>query len=348
VGSRATLVVAVALALAGGGCGAIYADDEQHDGGRLTDAWMPQEDRPACYEFCSQEGRIQCVGGVVSLVGGWNFPPCDETGACTVTEAYRCTQGCAVEPCELGDYGYSPPRPEALCAETPPAAVGDPCSRDADCLPFPVLPGDTGGHRHALECGLGTATCEPVPPSQAPPYWITRCAAMTVTFPCTPGAPLGCEADAEVDCNATGDGVTTQPCAFGCSAAATRCNSCTPNAIECHGNLAVACNYDGAIDWQQYCTLGCHLGAAPGCICPANMVYVFAALACVDAYEASAGGGGVAQSAPGVAPWAGVTLDDAQQIKPQARTLAVDRGIRCLTLDYDMMRGMDSDEYRLF
>src|ERR1700741_3315925 len=37
-----------------------------------------------------------------------------------------------------------------------------------------------------------------------------------------------------------------------------------------------------------------------------------------------------------------------QQIKPQARTLAIDRGIRCLTLDYDKMRGMDSDEYRLF
>jgi RecB family endonuclease NucS len=38
----------------------------------------------------------------------------------------------------------------------------------------------------------------------------------------------------------------------------------------------------------------------------------------------------------------------AQQIKPQARTLANDRGIRCLTLDYDQMRGMDSGEYRLF
>jgi len=38
----------------------------------------------------------------------------------------------------------------------------------------------------------------------------------------------------------------------------------------------------------------------------------------------------------------------AQQIKPQARTLAIDRGIRCVTLDYDKMRGMDSDEYRLF
>ena len=47
-----------------------------------------------------------------------------------------------------------------------------------------------------------------------------------------------------------------------------------------------------------------------------------------------------------LAPVAGVFA--AQQIKPQARTLAEDRGIRCLTLDYDSMRGMDSDEFRLF
>jgi RecB family endonuclease NucS len=47
-----------------------------------------------------------------------------------------------------------------------------------------------------------------------------------------------------------------------------------------------------------------------------------------------------------LAPVSGVLA--AQQIKPQARTLATDRGIRCLTLDYDAMRGMGSDEYRLF
>ncbi|BBX09120.1 endonuclease NucS [Mycolicibacterium aichiense] len=47
-----------------------------------------------------------------------------------------------------------------------------------------------------------------------------------------------------------------------------------------------------------------------------------------------------------LAPVTGVFA--AQQIKPQARTLATDRGIRCLTLDYDVMRGMDSDEFRLF
>ena len=47
-----------------------------------------------------------------------------------------------------------------------------------------------------------------------------------------------------------------------------------------------------------------------------------------------------------LAPVSGVFA--AQQIKPQARTLAVDRGIRCVTLDYDQMRGMDSNEFRLF
>lgn len=38
----------------------------------------------------------------------------------------------------------------------------------------------------------------------------------------------------------------------------------------------------------------------------------------------------------------------AQQIKPQAKTLAVDRGIRCVVLDYDLMRGLDDPSGRLF
>ncbi|WP_028280765.1 endonuclease NucS [Arthrobacter sp. H5] len=38
----------------------------------------------------------------------------------------------------------------------------------------------------------------------------------------------------------------------------------------------------------------------------------------------------------------------AQQIKPQARVLAQDRGIDCLTLDYDAMRGVDDVDSRLF
>jgi RecB family endonuclease NucS len=38
----------------------------------------------------------------------------------------------------------------------------------------------------------------------------------------------------------------------------------------------------------------------------------------------------------------------AQQVKPQARTLAEDRGIRCVVLDYDALRGADSGEFRLF
>ncbi|MBX3103709.1 MAG: endonuclease NucS [Cryobacterium sp.] len=38
----------------------------------------------------------------------------------------------------------------------------------------------------------------------------------------------------------------------------------------------------------------------------------------------------------------------AQEIKPQARTLAEDRAIRCVILDYDAMRGMDNSNERLF
>lgn len=38
----------------------------------------------------------------------------------------------------------------------------------------------------------------------------------------------------------------------------------------------------------------------------------------------------------------------AQEIKPQAKTLATDRGIRCVTLDYDQLRGIESKELRLF
>jgi endonuclease len=38
----------------------------------------------------------------------------------------------------------------------------------------------------------------------------------------------------------------------------------------------------------------------------------------------------------------------AQQIKPQARVLAGDRGITCVTVDYDVLRGMDNADDRLF
>ncbi|MCS5715910.1 endonuclease NucS [Herbiconiux sp. CPCC 205716] len=49
---------------------------------------------------------------------------------------------------------------------------------------------------------------------------------------------------------------------------------------------------------------------------------------------------------PHLAPVQGVFA--AQEIKPQARTLALDRGIRCVTLDYDAMRGLDDADSRLF
>jgi endonuclease len=38
----------------------------------------------------------------------------------------------------------------------------------------------------------------------------------------------------------------------------------------------------------------------------------------------------------------------AQEIKPQARVLATDRGISCLVVDYDALRGFDDPTTRLF
>ncbi len=49
---------------------------------------------------------------------------------------------------------------------------------------------------------------------------------------------------------------------------------------------------------------------------------------------------------PLLAPVKGVFA--AQEIKPQARVLATDRGIECLILDYEAMKGFDDVESRLF
>jgi RecB family endonuclease NucS len=49
---------------------------------------------------------------------------------------------------------------------------------------------------------------------------------------------------------------------------------------------------------------------------------------------------------PLLAPVQGIFA--AQEIRPQARVLAEDRGIRCLVLDYDAMRGADDGMLRLF
>ena len=38
----------------------------------------------------------------------------------------------------------------------------------------------------------------------------------------------------------------------------------------------------------------------------------------------------------------------AQLIKPQARVLADDSGISCVTVDYDLLRGLDRADDRLF
>jgi len=49
---------------------------------------------------------------------------------------------------------------------------------------------------------------------------------------------------------------------------------------------------------------------------------------------------------PLLAPVSGIFA--AQEIKPQARVLAEDRGIRCVVLDYQDMRGQDDPDSRLF
>ena len=49
---------------------------------------------------------------------------------------------------------------------------------------------------------------------------------------------------------------------------------------------------------------------------------------------------------PHLAPVKGIFA--AQEIKPQARVLATDRGIGCVVLDYDAMRGIEDDKLRLF
>jgi RecB family endonuclease NucS len=49
---------------------------------------------------------------------------------------------------------------------------------------------------------------------------------------------------------------------------------------------------------------------------------------------------------PLIAPVTGMFA--AQEIKPQARVLAQDRGIRCVIVDYDALRGIVRDEMTLF
>ena len=49
---------------------------------------------------------------------------------------------------------------------------------------------------------------------------------------------------------------------------------------------------------------------------------------------------------PLLAPVRGIFA--AQEIKPQARVLATDRGITCLVVDYDLLRGVDDPSTRLF
>jgi RecB family endonuclease NucS len=49
---------------------------------------------------------------------------------------------------------------------------------------------------------------------------------------------------------------------------------------------------------------------------------------------------------PLLAPVTGIYA--AQEIKPQAKTLAQDRGITCVSIDYELLKGLDDPSLRLF
>ncbi len=49
---------------------------------------------------------------------------------------------------------------------------------------------------------------------------------------------------------------------------------------------------------------------------------------------------------PALAPVRGILV--AQEIKPQAKTLAADRGLGCVEVDYDELRGIESPNLKLF
>ena len=49
---------------------------------------------------------------------------------------------------------------------------------------------------------------------------------------------------------------------------------------------------------------------------------------------------------PALAPVRGVLA--AQVVRPQARALGADRGIECVEIDYDLLRGVEPDQARLF
>ena len=49
---------------------------------------------------------------------------------------------------------------------------------------------------------------------------------------------------------------------------------------------------------------------------------------------------------PALSPVRGILV--AQEIKPQAKTLATDRGIGCVEVDYDELRGIESPNLKLF
>lgn len=107
---------------------------------------------------------VQCVGGTATGRLAWDRST-SRTRACPEkdrTTSATCAQGCAVEASRttIGTGDPLVDAPSLLCAETPAAAVGDPCGATRPCLPTRATlaaDGTVTGQTY-LACGAG-GTC---------------------------------------------------------------------------------------------------------------------------------------------------------------------------------------------
>jgi hypothetical protein len=86
----------------------------------------------------------------------------------------RCTAGCAIESLE---YDYDPDLdPAILCAETPDAHEGDPCTVDDDCLPTRATVDASGVVTQAyLACDATSGACVAASPPPPAATWMQPC-----------------------------------------------------------------------------------------------------------------------------------------------------------------------------
>jgi hypothetical protein len=151
-----------------------------------------------------------------------------------------------------------------LCAETPPAAVGQPCSSDAECLPFATLTAVDGTVvRQLLVCDTGTQTCAAA--TTVPPRIdLYECRVLVAGFPCTPGAVLGCIGSSLARCAPSGATVALEACPYGCEPDRGACDECPIDTRYCDGNTLIECDGSGQLSTKT-CPYGCDASSTSLC-----------------------------------------------------------------------------------